>query len=303
MRLKIRRPKTVLAVLCLVALPIVLFVINGTLLSYGQRPLLGTTTHAAAPLADEAAPVIVKVLSYNIAKGFVHQGGLCFADRQVVAARMERIAALINAEQPDMVFLSEAVLECGPCPVNQVTMLAQATGMHAWAFGENFNIGVPGYRMVGGNAIFSRWPLEAVGNPSLAGRRPFYITRNNRRLLWCAVHLAGRWVLLASVHNDSFNPANNLIQTRELLDFAPHEEALIAGDFNAQPHEPSMTLLRDSGRFAGMFDGALTFPSDEPRQRIDFILAPARWELLEDRVLDSDASDHRPVVAVFRIPP
>ena len=39
------------------------------------------------------------------------------------------------------------------------------TDLQYWAFGENFNFGLPFYRVVGGNAILSRWPIEPVGNP------------------------------------------------------------------------------------------------------------------------------------------
>src|SRR5205823_5900460 len=76
------------------------------------------------------------------------------------AGRIERIAELIRAEEPDFVFMSEVFTECGPCPVNQAAALAKAAKMHAWAFGEDYNIGFPGYRIVTGNVILSRWPMS-----------------------------------------------------------------------------------------------------------------------------------------------
>jgi endonuclease/exonuclease/phosphatase (EEP) superfamily protein YafD len=62
-----------------------------------------------------------------------------------------------------------------------------------------------------------------------------------------------------------------------------------------------MQLLKASRRFAGAFDGPPTYPTDSPAERIDYVLAPAGWEHVETRVLDSTASDHRPVVAKFRV--
>src|SRR5262249_10900156 len=157
--------------------------------------------------------------------------------------------------------------------------LAEQTGMHAWAFGENYNFGLPFFRVVGGNAVLSRRPLEAVANPALAGRKPFFVTKNNRRVLWCAAQIGSQRILLASIHTDSFKRDNNLRQTQQILDYAGDVPAILAGDFNALPDWPSIELVRDSGRFRGNSDGPQTFPSDHPQRRLDYIFAPADWEL------------------------
>jgi endonuclease/exonuclease/phosphatase family metal-dependent hydrolase len=290
------------APVCVVSIFGVLFIINGVFLSNAETPVTGVTSHATAVVHNAFAPVELKIMAYNIAKGFIHKGGIMFEDREVMAARIWQIADLINAEQPDIVFLSEAIFECTPCPVNQIVTLAEATGMHTWAFGENYNFGLPFYRIVGGNAILSRFPIEPVRNLSLADRKPFYVTENNRRMLWCEMQIGGQQILLASVHNDSFNPTNNLVQTQQMLDYAGKQAAILAGDFNARPVEPSIQLIRNSGHFGGAFDGPLTFPSKAPEQTIDFIFAPANWELLDHRVIQSTASDHLPVVSTFRVP-
>ncbi|MCE9544579.1 MAG: endonuclease/exonuclease/phosphatase family protein [Planctomycetia bacterium] len=139
-----------------------------------------------------------------------------------------------------------------------------------------------------------------VGNPSLSGRRPFYITRNNRRVLWCEVTLGGQPLLLGSVHNDSFNLKNNTVQAQQELTFAGTRPTMLAGDFNARPTEPAIKLLRSSGRFTAAYDGPLTFPTDKPDQTIDFIFAPADWTLVEHHVPQCAASDHLPIVSTFR---
>jgi len=291
-----------IAVSLLIGIPGLLFVLNGTLLGHGETPTLHVLADIPQRSFDDREPLTIKILAFNIAKCFVFKDGEGLEDVSTVRDRLARIAALIRAEDPDFVFLSETIVECGACPVDQVAALAQATEMHAFAFGENFNFGLPFFRVVGGNAILSRGPLETVANPSLAGRRPFYAVKNNRRVLWCAAQIAGRRLLLASIHTDSFDRVNNLRQTREILDFAGEQEAILAGDFNALPDWPSIELIRDSGRFSGAFDGALTFPSDKPNRRIDFIFAPASWELIDEHVVEDDVSDHRAVVSTFRVP-
>lgn len=297
---RVSRRRVLVVLALLIVTPLLLFVVNGVFLASGETPRSGVTSHAAGQQAEDK-PVVVKVMAWNIAKGFIHKGGISFEDPLVMAERVRRIAEVIKAEQPDLVFLSEAIKECTPCPADQVTALAEATGLHAWAFGENYNFGLPFYRVVGGNAVLSRWPLEPVANPSLAGRQPFYVTRNNRRVLWCAAQIGGRRVLLASIHNDSFAPANNLAQMNQVLDFAKDHDALLAGDFNARPDDPSIKLVRETGRYAGTLYSPPTFPADKPDRTIDFIFAPASWELLEHRVVETEVSDHRPVITVFSV--
>ncbi|MCP4396124.1 MAG: hypothetical protein GY801_02270, partial [bacterium] len=64
-----------------------------------------------------------------------------------------------------------------------------------------------------------------------------------------------------------------------------------------------MRLLQQSERFSGEFQGPKTFSAGNPQQTIDFILAPKEWELLEHRVIQSDVSDHFPIVSTFRLKP
>lgn len=281
------------------AAPIALFVANGLWLAARNRPVMAVTSRPPAPpprAGDE-----VTILAYNIAKGFAHLGGLDFEPRPRAAARLRAMAEVIRAEEPDLVFLSEVLREY-PGGLDQAVTLAEATGMHAVAFGEHYNVGLPGYRVVGGAAILSRWPLEPVTVLDLAGRRPFWVTTNSRRALFAAASLGGERVLLASLHDDSFSPETNLAQVRQLLAFTADRAAILAGDLNAAPGEPPIEAIRGSGRFAAAWDGPPTYPSEAPEQRIDLIMVPAAWQLVEHHVVESTASDHRPAVSTFRLP-
>lgn len=288
--------------LLLIVVLAALFVVNGLWLADGEEVVLSVQSPPAADSADRYDRE-VRVVAFNIAKFFVHQRGVSFDTPAQVRARLQQAAELIRGHDPDLVFLSEAVLQCSPCPVNQVEELADEVDLANWAFGENYNFGLPFYRIVGGNAILSRWPLEPVENQTLAGRQPFWVTKNNRRALWCRVQIHDQPLLLCSVHNDSFHLANNRVQAQQLLDFAAGRPALLAGDFNARPSEPPMQLLQASGQFSNTFTGPLTFPADEPNQKIDFILAPNNWEVVSHDVTSAPASDHCAVLAVFRSAP
>jgi endonuclease/exonuclease/phosphatase family metal-dependent hydrolase len=298
-----RRRRRVLWVLAaaalLVLVPLTLFAVNGLLLADGNTPrareLAGVTPQ---PRRAEGE---VTVVSYNIAKAFVHRGGLRFDSRDRVEARLREMAAAVRAENPDLVFLSEAITACGPCDVDQVEFLARECGLPFAATGENYNIGFPGYRVAGGNAILSRFPLTGVANFDLAGRRPFWVTKNNRRALAASADIDGVTLTLVALHNDSYDIRNNARQMRQVLDWLGDRPAVVAGDFNARPDQEPIRMARDSGRITGEWDGPPTFFEGERAERIDYVFAPRGWELLEAKVLPVKASDHRPLVSRFRI--
>jgi endonuclease/exonuclease/phosphatase family metal-dependent hydrolase len=231
------------------------------------------------------------VITYNIWVGQAYKGFWRFRKAEDVAERIRRIAELIKKYEPDLLFLQEVVMESGPGSIDQTPLFAEAAGMHAWAFGEAFNHGLPFYRMIEGNAILSRWPLAVVANQPMAGRSPFYkFWVANQRTLWCKTPMGEHEVLLASVHLTSHRAKFRPIQMQQILDFVGDQPAIIAGDFNASPENPVIQRIMDTGRFRAQFSG------------IDHIFVPRKWELIEHQVIESDLSDHPPVLATFRIP-
>ena len=88
-------------------------------------------------------------------------------------------------------------------------------------------------------------------------------------------------------------------QVEQLLAHPLADEAFLAGDFNAQPTDPSMVLVRESARFIGVFDGPNTFPAHEPSRTIDFVLAPTNYTVLTHHTIRNAASDHCAVFTSF----
>jgi len=73
---------------------------------------------------------------------------------------------------------------------------------------------------------------------------------------------------------------------------------LMFGDFNASPAaaelQPLFARLRD-----GWPDSAgtgYTYPAVKPVRRIDYVLASGHFRVIYARVIDAQASDHRPVI-------
>ena len=284
-----------LALLALVAL-LALFAWNGLERSW-RVPESGLTT---AP-ADAAGPTL-RVMAFNLAKLGFHRGGLEFADSSEVRSRLEAVAAVAREHEADLLFLSEVVWQAGTSPVNQVIELAEAAGFHAWTYGDNYSWGLPGLRVRSGNAILSRFPLRDGRVTQLVGGAPFWNPTNNRRLLEAEVQLGDSWLRCASLRNDSIDLANNAAQVEQILSALPDDPLLLAGDVNAEPHERPLALLRESGRFRGVFDGAPTFPSHAPGRRIDTVLVPASFGgVVSQVVLDVNLSDHEPVLVVIEL--
>ena len=241
------------------------------------------------------------MLSFNIAKARFHRGAVQFASREEVEGRLDKIASLITSSDAHLVLLSEVVWESGPVPLNQVRYLAERTDMHALAYGDNYRFGFPFFRIRAGNAVLSKFPLQPRFVQQLAGGGSFIEPTGNRRALWCELRLGDRSLTLGSIRNDSFFLENNEVQASELLATIGSEPALLAGDFNAEPEDPSMKLFWNSGRFHAVPHDQSTFPSSKPERQIDYVLAPARWEFVGQVVLESSLSDHLPVLATYRV--
>ena len=276
-----------------------LFVVNGAVLANGESGLQGTVGNALNEQPRQNANE-VRVMAFNVAKCFVMTGAVSFESEDVVNDRLDQIVDIVRQHSPDILCLSEIMTEAGPCDVNQVEALAARTGLRHWAFGENYNFGLPILRVVGGNAVLSRFPVESIENPSLAGRQPFYVTKNNRRALLTQVQLPEGAINVWSLHNDSYDMNNNLAQVEQLL---KHEQTLgsvMAGDFNAAPGSPPIQSLLSSGEFVGQVNGEPTFPADNPSQRIDLIFGPKNWKVMQGLVIENDVSDHCAVLTVFR---
>jgi endonuclease/exonuclease/phosphatase family metal-dependent hydrolase len=80
---------------------------------------------------------------------------------------------------------------------------------------------------------------------------------------------------------------------------------VVGGDFNAEPGSgPIQRLLdaglRDSWKECGQGDG-LTYPADAPRKRIDYLFLTVDLRCTAARVIDTQISDHRPLLVTLRM--
>jgi endonuclease/exonuclease/phosphatase family metal-dependent hydrolase len=271
-----------------------------TWLRDAKEALIGTTENPEN--VPPKAGSIVRVMSINLAKGFFYQKGKRHLEPiDEVKQRLDDTAQLIQQYQADIVFLSEAIWQL-PDYHNQITYLAQKSGLHSWAYGEVLNMGLPFFRIQGGNAILSNYPLHTAHNVSLR-RLSWFEFGSNRGALFAHFKTEQKDIQLTAIHNDHHDWGINAQQTDVLLNYFQSQTSLIGGDFNVPPDSPSIQKLKNSDLFSGEFNGPATSPSwDDPAITIDFIFAPKSWTLVAHQVIQNPASDHKIVLSSFQLP-
>jgi endonuclease/exonuclease/phosphatase family metal-dependent hydrolase len=207
-----------------------------------------------------------------------------------------RAKQLIRSLSPDIVAIQEVdsgVERTGG--VDQARFLAEKTGMRA-LFGKFMDYQGGEYGM----ALLSRFPIESHHNlPLPPGSEP-------RTALSATLRLNSRLKLTVAGIHLYRTEAQRICQAHRLVDaFAARPEPVIlVGDFNSEPSSPVLSLLERFWHNPGKEGNPLTFPSDEPKREIDFVLfRPVEmFQVLESRVVDDSlTSDHRPVLLRMRL--
>jgi len=228
----------------------------------------------------------LRIMSYNIKHGYGMDGKIDF----------ERIAAVIRKQNPDVVTLQEvdkAVSRSGG--VDTAQHLGRLLGM-TYHFAKFMDYQGGEY----GLAILSKLPIVASHRHQLPdGAEP-------RCALEVVINMGekGHLVSVVAVHNDWTDVGYRIAQTEaldEALSTTSHP-VILAGDFNGLADDASLSLLEESGWQIVDKGGAHTFPSVAPDRQIDFFVHRGFEEVIvESWVVDERiASDHRPIVGVFR---
>lgn len=241
---------------------------------------------ACAGGRQAGAESTLRVLSYNIHHGRGTDG----------AVDLERIAGVIRGSAADVAMLQEVDDRTTRTRgVDQTAELARLTGMHA-VFGRQIDYQGGRY----GQAILARTPLEEPRVHVLPGDPD----RETRIAFTARTQMAGMSLVVVGTHLHHLDPEARLEQARaiEAIDLGAGPTVL-GGDLNAVPGSPPLERLLASWRSATP-EPVPTFPAGAPTRQLDYILyrAAAALEPLECRVLDEPvASDHRPILAVFRV--
>jgi len=208
----------------------------------------------------------------------------------------EHIARTIEAQDPDVVTLQEVsrgwVLGGG---LDLTTWLSRRLGMQV--------VFAPAADRQLGNAILARSALtDPVVTPLPYGAGP-----QQRSALSATVTLAdGTGVRVTSVQlqDRDDNTPTRLDELHALLATLPTGgPAVVAGDLFAEPGSPEVDLLDTAGWTSAIDLGgdpaALTFPSDDPQRRIDWVLGQGMQTTHAEVLTAPRSSDHLPVVVTL----
>jgi endonuclease/exonuclease/phosphatase family metal-dependent hydrolase len=258
---------------------------------------LASACASVAPFASRD----VRVLVYNIHAGWDASG----------KENLDRVSAVVQTARADVVLLQEVdrfTTRSGR--VDQLARLASATSMRA-AFGKTLDYQGGAY----GIAILSRWPIVRDSlyhlPVSLAQQRAGG-SYEPRGVLHAVIRSPHGDVHVFNTHLDA--SADDHYRTQEARTATQLAESakssgrvLLGGDLNATPDSPVLSFFRSRGWIdpwtacaRGSPEGR-TYPAHSPVRRIDYLLADARWSCREAVVLESDASDHRPVLYVLSV--
>lgn len=234
----------------------------------------------------------LRVLTYNIHHGEGEDGRF----------DLERLAEVIRSVAPDLVALQEVDRRTTRSSgVDQAAELGRLTGLYH-VFGKAMDFQGGGY----GEAILSRIPpLKTRNHPlsAAAGHEP-------RALLEVVIepHGPGTAIRFFATHLDHQTEEQRLDQMEQIAEIAGADPSpmILAGDLNARPGSPPITLLSASWIEATNQPGLLTFPSKNPRVKIDYVFyRPAgAFKVVSVKALDEPiASDHCPVLVELRFQP
>jgi len=223
----------------------------------------------------------IRVLCWNLHHGVGEDGKL----------DLPRIAALIKAQQPDVVALQEVDNKCRRSgSVDQAAELAKLTGMTG-VFGKAMDHDGGEY----GQAILSKHPLGATKVHRLPG------DGEPRIGFEAVVTIGGKALRMVSVHLDHQQDARRLKQAEALVAALSESDAplILAGDFNDVPGSPVLKAFAARWTPMAKKEPVFTCPAGKPTVEIDHVFLHGfeprgLLEVLPEAV----ASDHRPIAGV-----
>lgn len=227
-----------------------------------------------------------RVMTYNI------RGALGIDNKRSIA----RIADVIRESGADIVCLQE-VHQRLPWSklVDQPRWLGERLRMQ-FAFQRNMSLGIGGF----GNAVLTKFPIIGTGVYSLTSHR------EQRGLLEIRVRTPEGPVTVFCTHL-GLDATERATQGKEIYEVVKNVTTpmVLCGDFNEQPDGQAVRALSGPGRLIDCVAAAgsplPTFRTDQLTDRIDYIFASGPLQVQWAGIMESEASDHLPVVATFEI--
>ena len=252
--------------------------------------LLGVSSVGSAPSAL-ASKKTLRIMTYNIHVGV----GM---DKKL---DLKRIADVINRENPDLVGLQE--VDRGVKRTEEKDEIAELAKLTRMDFSFAHNLDYQGGQY--GVAILSRHLIQKADHQKYENKRE----TERRGMLRVEIEIDGKKLNFVTTHLDYQFEDGRLFETEQLLHLLDGIAGplIIAGDFNDEPkgsaYRLMLTRFEDAWIQSKAKGEGLTFPANQPVKRIDYIFTRVtdRIRVKKAWVIDSLASDHRPLMAELEI--
>lgn len=214
----------------------------------------------------------------------------------------------------DFPLMAQAILRCGADVVGlnemrdkgeredfdrQTAILSELTGMEHFYFAKAIDVGEDNPY---GNGILSKIPFESVETIPVPDPEPkayggYYETR-------CLLKAKLQNGVTVLVIHFGLNPDEQENAVATVLANLPDEKCVLMGDFNVLPENdvllPIRARMKDT---AALFpEPKLSFPSDAPDRKIDYIFVSRDMTATAADIPAIVASDHRPHTAEVLFP-
>jgi endonuclease/exonuclease/phosphatase family metal-dependent hydrolase len=253
-------------------------------------PLVYWAVLGSSPGSVDPSGFPVKVMSYNIHSAYNITG----------SQDLEAIAKVIEDSGADIIALQE---------ISRVRLMDGAADMPAW-LSQRLDMQVlfqGTEEPIWGNAILSRYPVLESG----WGELPKEGSLIKRGYLWARIDIGEPDPLLVIVTHLHHLEADSLIRQAQvpvILEFWKNQDySVLLGDLNAGPGSTEMKFIADAGLVDSWSETGIgpgfTYSAGDPVKRIDWIWHTADLEVSQVEVIQTPASDHLPVLAVFDYAP
>ncbi len=206
----------------------------------------------------------------------------------------------IKACGADVVGLNEIRSECKEDSeyANQTATLSKLTGLSNYYFAEAIKFqGIKPY----GNAMLSKLPIISaetimIPDPETKKYDGYYETR-------CILKARLQSDITVLITHIGLNPDEQENAVKIILENLEDKRTVLMGDFNVTPDNPLLAPIRDrlidTARY--FTEEKLSFPSDKPDRKIDYIFVTPDIEVVSADIPNIVSSDHRPHTAELKI--
>lgn len=228
----------------------------------------------------------MKLMTFNI------QHCLNYISREI---DMDNVAEVIRRFSPDLLSLNE-VYGKGERPefLPQAEMLSELTDMPYFYFAKAIDVAGPNPY---GVALLSRVPIASaevipIPDPVERGYDGYYETR-------CLLKAKLQNGLTVLVTHFGLNPDEQQNAVATVVQELEEKQCILMGDFNTFPEnavlDPIRARMQDTAqRFTRPL---LSYPSDKPKEKIDYIFVSSDFTVVSADIPEIVASDHRPHIA------